>query len=423
MLANQVDTDTIQVLRQLYKKEIKEFCKRLRSSGVEMVIPPLFMCPISLELFKDPVTLCTGQTYDRPCIQKWLESGNLTCPVTMQKLHDSSMVPNHTLRHLIDEWLCSNTRADTNKISIDSIKKICESDESTLENKIQVLEKVDYLSQELPFKNSCLIKLDFFGLLLEQVFSNNAQGSLRFVEKSLFVALKLMPFSDLETLNILTQESKYEVFLVLFEKGSICIKKSLCFLLEAISSGLQTRSLCEKLGKSVVLSRQIVRLIQQKSDHETVEAGIRALSSLSSIERNRKNLAIEGAVEGLIDYLINADESCKRNLAPMAMSTIEKLLVVESVKDVVINHAFGIKAIVKMVFRVSEHDGSECAINSLLIICSSSENGREKAIVDGVLTQLLLLLQSQSNGRTKTKARMLLKLLRSMWNEDLNNAI
>ncbi|KAK6152981.1 hypothetical protein DH2020_012620 [Rehmannia glutinosa] len=387
--------------------------------GVEMVIPPLFKCPISLDLFKDPVTLCTGQTYDRPCIQKWLESGNLTCPVTMQKLHDSSMVPNHTLRHLIDDWLRSNTRVDTKMISFDSIKKICESDESTLENKIQVLEKVDYLSQELPFKNSCLIKLDFFGLLLEQVFSNNAQGSLRFVEKSLFVALKLMPFSDLKSLNILKQESKYEVFLVLFEKGNICIKKSLCFFVGAISSCLQTRPLCEKLGKSVVLSRQIVYLIQQKSDHEAVEAGVRALSSLSLIERNCKNLAIEGAVEGLIEYLINAE----RSLAPMAMSTIEKLLVVESVKDVIANHAFGIKAIVKMVFRVSEHDGSECAINSLLIICSGSKNGREKAIVDGVLTQLLLLLQSQSNGKTKTKARMLLKLLRSMWNEDLNTAI
>ncbi|KAI3462372.1 hypothetical protein Pfo_019035 [Paulownia fortunei] len=399
--------------------------------GAEMIIPPLFRCPISLDLFKDPVTLCTGQTYDRSCIEKWLAAGNLTCPVTMQKLHDSSMVPNHTLRHLIDEWLHSNSKIETdclelteNHISIATIKQIIESDESTLENKLQVLEKVHSLSQELPLKNSCLIRLDFFGLLLELAF-RNAQGfhfqeSLRFVEKALFCALKLMPFSDLGSLNILIQVSKYAVFLSLFEQGSMCIKKSLCLLVEAISSGLETQELCEKLGNSVRLLQEIVHLVQHKS--EIVEAGIRAVYALSLMESNRQNLAREGAVQGLIAYLSNA-EIHKRSLAPMAMSTIENLLSVGSAKDAIINHPSGVKAIVKMVFRVSHHEGSEGAVNSLLIICSDSKNAREKAIVDGVLTQLLLLLQSQCNARTKTKARMLLKLLRSMWNEDPNNAV
>ena len=30
---------------------------------------------------------------------------NHTCPVTMHKLQDPSMVPNHTLRHLINQWV------------------------------------------------------------------------------------------------------------------------------------------------------------------------------------------------------------------------------------------------------------------------------------------------------------------------------
>lgn len=387
-----------------------------------MIIPPLFRCPISLDLFKDPVTLCTGQTYDRSCIEKWLASGNLTCPVTMQKLHDSSMVPNHTLRHLIHEWLHSNDQVDSgcidlteDHISIAMIKQIIESDESTLENKLQVLEKVHSLSQELPLNNSCLIKLDFFGLLLELVFRNGEclhfGESLMLVEKALFCALKLMPFSDLGSLNILKQESKYAMFLFLFEEGNMFIKKSLCLLVEAISSGQQTKGLCEKLGKSIKLVQVIVHLvIQHKS--EAVEAGIRALSALSLMESNRKNMASQGAVEGLIAYLLNA-EIQKRSLAAMAMSTIENLLSEGSAKDAIFNHPSSVEAIVKMVFRVSDdHEGSESAVNSLLMICSDSKSAREKAIVDGVLTQLLLLLQSQCNARTKTKARMLLKLLR-----------
>ena len=75
----------------------------MNEAQIEITIPHLFRCPISLDLFEDPVTLCTGQTYDRSSIEKWFSAGNLTCPVTMQKLHDPSIVTNHTLRHLINQ--------------------------------------------------------------------------------------------------------------------------------------------------------------------------------------------------------------------------------------------------------------------------------------------------------------------------------
>uniref|UniRef100_A0A6V7QU10 RING-type E3 ubiquitin transferase n=1 Tax=Ananas comosus var. bracteatus TaxID=296719 RepID=A0A6V7QU10_ANACO len=43
-------------------------------------IPDDFRCPISLDLMKDPVIVATGQTYERGCIEKWLQAGHLTCP-------------------------------------------------------------------------------------------------------------------------------------------------------------------------------------------------------------------------------------------------------------------------------------------------------------------------------------------------------
>ncbi|KAJ7527461.1 hypothetical protein O6H91_16G055500 [Diphasiastrum complanatum] len=53
---------------------------------------------------KDPVTLCTGQTYERANIQRWLSSGNKTCPITMVKLKSCDLIPNHTLRRLIQDY-------------------------------------------------------------------------------------------------------------------------------------------------------------------------------------------------------------------------------------------------------------------------------------------------------------------------------
>ncbi|CAA2969077.1 U-box domain-containing 26-like [Olea europaea subsp. europaea] len=399
--------------------------------GAEMIIPPLFICPISLDLFRDPVTLCTGQTYDRSSIEKWLAAGNLTCPVTMQKLHDPSIIPNHTLRHLIDQWLNSGTQIESVylkivdcDISIAAIKHNLESNESALENKLEILEIIHALADELPLQNSCLIQLDFFCLLLEAVFRNSEglhfQENLRFVEKALICALKLLPFSDLGSLNMLKEESKFAYFVLLFEKGNMAIKKSLCHLVEEIAKGLDTKELCIKLGKSANLLQEIIHLVHNNS--EAAEAGIQAISALSLIESNREKLVKEGAVEELVEH-ISKSKKHERSSAPMAVSIIENLLTLECAKQAIINHPSGVNALVKLVFRVSDHEGSESAINSLLIICFDSETAREEAISSGVLTQLLLLLQSQCSGRAKTKTRMLLKLLRSKWNEDSKHAL
>ncbi|CAN1150432.1 U-box domain-containing protein 13 [Linum perenne] len=72
------------------------------------VIPDDFRCPISLELMKDPVIVSTGQTYERACIEKWLEAGHATCPKTQQSLSSNTLTPNYVLRSLIAQWCEAN---------------------------------------------------------------------------------------------------------------------------------------------------------------------------------------------------------------------------------------------------------------------------------------------------------------------------
>jgi hypothetical protein len=73
-----------------------------------VTIPDDFRCPISLELMKDPVIVSTGQTYERSCIEKWLEAGHGTCPKTQQALTCTILTPNYVLRSLIAHWCESN---------------------------------------------------------------------------------------------------------------------------------------------------------------------------------------------------------------------------------------------------------------------------------------------------------------------------
>lgn len=67
--------------------------------------PKDFVCPITSHIFDDPVTLETGQTYERRAIQEWLDRGNSTCPITRQKLHSTQLPKtNYVLKRLIASW-------------------------------------------------------------------------------------------------------------------------------------------------------------------------------------------------------------------------------------------------------------------------------------------------------------------------------
>lgn len=67
-------------------------------------IPPYFRCPLSLELMVNPVIIASGQTYEKTSIQKWLDHGLTTCPRTNQALAHSNLIPNYTVKALIENW-------------------------------------------------------------------------------------------------------------------------------------------------------------------------------------------------------------------------------------------------------------------------------------------------------------------------------
>ncbi|KAE8736319.1 U-box domain-containing protein 10 [Hibiscus syriacus] len=81
-----------------------------------LVIPDDFLCPISLELMRDPVVVATGQTYERSYIQGWIDCGNATCPKTRQKLEDTTLTPNYVLRSLINQWCAEHNIERSSRI-------------------------------------------------------------------------------------------------------------------------------------------------------------------------------------------------------------------------------------------------------------------------------------------------------------------
>ncbi|KAL9275866.1 U-box domain-containing protein [Drosera capensis] len=74
------------------------------SVGLLSSCPEQFRCPLSKQLMRHPVVIATGQTYDRPFIEKWLNSGKRTCPQTDQLLSHTLLAPNHLIKDMISDW-------------------------------------------------------------------------------------------------------------------------------------------------------------------------------------------------------------------------------------------------------------------------------------------------------------------------------
>ncbi|CAL5032010.1 unnamed protein product [Urochloa decumbens] len=420
-----------------------------------MSIPHLFRCPISLDIFTDPVTLCTGQTYDRPCIERWLAAGHRTCPVTMQPLGDAAaLVPNRTLRHLIERWLSADHQqlpgpappaaaitadADEEMPSLAALKRSLQPGANA--NKVAALRKAATLASESDVGRACMLQLGFLPVLLHLVFhppwetaTTDYLSSSEQEDLALQCALSLLPSSPASPehgcLNVLGTDASLASFARLLERGGARVKASLCRLLEAIAAAPATRELAlAAAASSPRVWHALLPLLQQHHEHggdgRVVSAA--AASAVAAVCGATPEHAIRhGAVPALLRCLSSwkAAASGKASgggganaaVAASALAALEAVAAgSEAGRRAVAREPGAVRALVRHVFMMSSsNEGSEHAVAALLAVCRESRAARGEAAAVGVVTQALLLLQSQCGVRAKTKARSLLKLFKSM---------
>jgi len=85
------------------KKESREkFLKLKEILGNK--IPPEFLCPVTGEIFEDPVTTTDGQTYEKFAIDEWFKSGHSKSPLSGVYLNSKLLIPNISVRNLINSY-------------------------------------------------------------------------------------------------------------------------------------------------------------------------------------------------------------------------------------------------------------------------------------------------------------------------------
>jgi hypothetical protein len=272
----------------------------------------------------------------------------------------------------------------------------------------------------------------FCALLLRQLLRHSTHDDDdRAPAHALLVELALdclLASPSVHELATALQTSDATSFAVLLRRGSLRIKTGLCRLIHIAADAMSEQQLCSMvLGRSEQVMGALAVLVHDGG--AASDAALRAMSSLCSSDQAIRETAVAaGAVDALLAYISCSTGAsslhCRKRppcaaLLSRALETLEQVLVsVDSGRQAMYARYGATAVLVKMVFRVpfDQGSGSDHAIGSLLVACRESAVVRVDAINAGLLTQLLLLLQSQrASPRAKANALALLKLLRTIW--------
>lgn len=395
----------------------------LEPLDIALHIPYHFRCPISLELMSDPVTVCTGQTYDRSSIESWVATGNTTCPVTRVPLTDFTLIPNHTLRRLIQEWCVANRSFGVQRIPtpkqpaepllVRSLLNQASSGSASFSVRVSALRRLRGLARDSEKNRSVIAATDARRILLSIVFADIAAIPSELNLESIAI-LSMFTLSEPECLYVATDSERVSYLVNLLFHSSIDVRVNSAALIESIAAGLRSPDLRAQFSGADGVFEGIVGILNYPLAYpKALKIGIKALFALCLVKQHREKAVAAGAAGALIDRLAEY-EKCD---AERALATVELLCRIPVGCEAFSAHALTVPLLVKIILKISDR-ATEYAAGALLSLCSASERAQGEAVAAGVWTQLLLLVQSDCTERAKRKAQMLLKLLRDSWPDE-----
>lgn len=393
----------------------------LQPLDISVQIPHHFRCPISLELMRDPVTVCTGQTYDRSSIEAWVATGNTTCPVTRSPLTEFTMIPNHTLRRLIQDWCVANRafgveRIPTPKQPADPVlvrSLLRQAASGPYAVRVSALRRMRSLARESEKNRSVIAANNAREVLTSIAFADVGSESSELSHESLAV-LSVLAMPEEECARVASDSDRVGFLVNLLFHSSIDVRVNSAAVIENVVAGIRSPELRAEISGAGGVFDGVVGILNYPFIHPRgLKIGIKALFALCLVKQHRHKAVAAGAVEALIDRLAEV-EKCD---SERALATVELLCRIPSGCAAFESHALTVPLLVKIILKISGR-ATEYAAGALLSLCSASERAQRDSVAAGVLTQLLLLVQSDCTERAKRKAQMLLKLLRNSWPDD-----
>lgn len=402
--------------------------ERERRPDPIMNVPPHdFLCPISMELMKDPVTISTGVSYERKNIEKWFYSyKKKTCPATMQSIKNFDVTPNHTLKRLILDW---QSKASPSNCSASSSSSSSSQPSVKHDDILSLLNTI----QSSPFKVSSLKKLrsiidisdeiraDFirsdgvevlFQIVVQSLFESLDFITCRACEEALGVLQKL-PFSEEDkTFELLSKPESMKSMAIVLQRGRD-------------EARLYTITIFQKLARSKYDWNSFIQdqgidffksLLELASDEICTKASSCALEVLVEILGPSKKSRLRAIEAGAVCVLIELLPDSNRSKSEKVLLLIKLLCECAEGRQALVEHGMGIAAISKKMLRVS-NTVTKIAVKILWFISSFhlTDGVLEEMLAYGSVKKLLALMHMDGRSSTKDKAIKIFKLHGDSW--------
>ncbi|KAJ6904701.1 E3 ubiquitin-protein ligase PUB24-like [Populus alba x Populus x berolinensis] len=393
----------------------------------EIEVPEYFLCPISLQILKDPVTTITGITYERESIEQWLKAAksNPSCPVTKQSLpRDSELTPNHTLRRLIQSWCTVNAINGVDRIPTPKspIKKsqifrlIKDLDAPDDQLRTKALRRMEAIAKENERNRTCMVEAGVTKaavLFIIKCFKEGKTAGLEEVLRILHLIwnqsqeIKLLVRENQDFIDSLTWILRCDQI-----DNHVDVKTHAMILLHKT-----TEIVCQKLLESLKVDffkEIITRVLRKRISKQAVKSSLLVLTEVCQWGRNRMKIVEANAVFELIELELEKPE---KNITELIFNILAQLCSCADGREQFLKHAGSIAMISKRVLRVSPatDDRALHILDSISKFSASDEAALEMLRV-GAVSKLCMVIQADCAPYLKKKAKGILRLHSHMWN-------
>ncbi|XP_059623716.1 U-box domain-containing protein 8 [Cornus florida] len=355
--------------------------------------PDDFKCPISLEIMSDPVILSSGHTFDRSSIQRWLDAGHRTCPITKLPLSEHpSLIPNHALRSLISNYTLVSLPKPQPQPEPQTLISTLTYPSSPIDSKICSLDQLTRLCKRDSALRRRLTESGAVSAVLNCVDSDDPILQ----EKALSFLLNLS-LDDDNKVGLVAEGAIGRIVAALHGGSPDC---------RAVAATMLTSLAVVEVNKATIGAypyaiRALVSLLRDGNGREKKEAAT-ALYAICSFPDNRRRAVDCGAVPILIEI---ADMGLER--------AVEVLGLLAKCKD-------GRQEMVKLndcirilvhVLKNGSSRGVQYALLTLNSLCCYSEAMCLEALQEGIFEICLGLLEDD-NEKIRKNAAILFQVIR-----------
>ncbi|XP_027353865.1 U-box domain-containing protein 44 isoform X2 [Abrus precatorius] len=292
-----------------------------------------FVCPLTKQVMRDPVTLENGQTFEREAIEKWFkeckESGRkLVCPLTLQELRSTELNPSMALRNTIEEWTARNEAAQ-----LDMARRSLSMGSPENET-LQALKYVQHICQRNRPNKHTVRNAGLIAMIVDMLKSSSRKVRCRALETLRVVV------EEVDENKVVTAEGDTVRTIVKFLSHELSKERE-----EAVSLLYElskSATLCEKIGSINGAILMLVGMTSSKSeDLSTVEKADKTLENLEQCENNVLQMAENGRLKPLLTQLLDGPPETKLSMAgylgELVLNNEVKVLVARTAGSSLIN--------------------------------------------------------------------------------------